>query len=71
MSVSIQLTYQFLTLPLGPLEARSSIFKLMRFEIENGNPPHLFLNLNIVLASLVGRKDQYILIFKMKAGVFL
>lgn len=66
MSVSIQLTYHYLMLPnpeMGPPEARSLIFKLMRFEIVNGKPPYLFLNWNIVPASLVGRKDQYILNF--------
>lgn len=53
------------------LEARSSIFRLMRFERVNGKSPYLFWKLNIVLGSLLGRKDQYILIFKMKAEVFL
>lgn len=66
MGVSMQLTYHFLMLPnpeFGPPEAKSLIFKLMRFEIVNGKLPYLFLNSNIVPASLVGRKDQYILTF--------
>lgn len=66
--------YQFLTPPNpepGPLEARRLIFKLMRFEIVNVKLPFLFFTLNIVLASLANKRDQCILIFKMKAEVFL